>query len=1112
MNRTFNPALYFYWVLLVNVPLHAQLVNDPLVNTYKLGESSEFYISYTDAAKTHTNHNVIAIDSALNSFTQQNAGQSEYIDKRRFASATGDFDADGRDDIVNVRDSSGGILITIPLINKNLTVSGQTEYYDTTHKYADYKRLRVCTGNFDNDIQDEIAVCYGPDSEKHLVISLFEIDASMNIRLLGSNNLIAYLDPNFDIASGDFDANWKDELAVVRNDALPYQKDPDVLPPIYTSTYDLYFLEYDTTSKKLELTYMKQNINFDNQDPSLSDPGDDIQVNEMRIACGDINADLKDEVVVGWSFVHNYEELPMHYIYLVFLNRFWFSESGNLMSSENSIVSWDDFVPVPFHPWPDDRRVALTLKCEQLDNTGGDEILINSAQTVYIYDEIGEERELVELGHAGGKLNVKGNECFALSDLNPDTLNQDFRKEIITLKANTTHFNQIFTLLPSTTNMLVYSIDNIVNNSITFHEPITPLLFDDTENISVSAFVAGDFDMKCARIFYIGAPDVVESEIQQPIVILNSPPVHFDILGGKVHDLNNAYNRNGNPPFYASYYNGKGSENTTSVDVGEYYGFSEELTKYDIAAGNGYEDAVSSAMENGGSYFRAFEQNAEMQESRNVYTEDYVLYTSLLYKYYKYPVYNAELIKVGYIGVLSPQSKVTSNWTSGNSWEHPAYSPDHETGNILSYKSYMNEDDFYSGMSDFVSSEFSQVPISNTSDGDFGFTGEDIFSTGENYAYKAVVGMSELTKKGFEGSVKADIGLKSDFFSFGESVSTDIKTGTTNDISTFFSKSSLFTHNTMLKNTFKLEGILGNLDLDYDNSARYYVTPYIYRSQCGAIVLDYKVRLDPDNMSWWEDNYKDSCDLAFILPWKYATQQGDPYIKPSKKQKTNEIHFYPPIISPGDTVCITTRVHNYSLMPFKDILKVDYYLGDPQDGVKLKDIYGTTGTSLKTHMDYQSNVDSTDFEEILTFIWKVPNTVTCSPRIYAVIDPQNEVKEIHKNNNVGWNKLYIYGCDECEYEEPVAVNDILYVSPVFKAFPNPFNSYTSIHFSLPCPESVRLEICDLAGKRIDILADKLFPLGDHVVQFDAGKLRAGVYICKISAGNYNKSLKLVLIK
>lgn len=79
-------------------------------------------------------------------------------------------------------------------------------------------------------------------------------------------------------------------------------------------------------------------------------------------------------------------------------------------------------------------------------------------------------------------------------------------------------------------------------------------------------------------------------------------------------------------------------------------------------------------------------------------------------------------------------------------------------------------------------------------------------------------------------------------------------------------------------------------------------------------------------------------------------------------------------------------------------------------------------------------------------------------------------------------------------------------------FPNPFNPTTTIRYSLPQNSDVRLEVFNVLGQRVAILADQQQTAGWHTVSFDGSRLASGVYLYRLSAGGQVTSKSLTLIK
>jgi len=88
---------------------------------------------------------------------------------------------------------------------------------------------------------------------------------------------------------------------------------------------------------------------------------------------------------------------------------------------------------------------------------------------------------------------------------------------------------------------------------------------------------------------------------------------------------------------------------------------------------------------------------------------------------------------------------------------------------------------------------------------------------------------------------------------------------------------------------------------------------------------------------------------------------------------------------------------------------------------------------------------------------------------------------------------------------------------LFQNAPNPFNPKTTIAFSLAEPNDVRLEIYDVAGRRVTTLVDERLSAGEHRVEWNGvgatgDRVASGVYFYKLTAGRENVSRKMVLLK
>lgn len=79
-------------------------------------------------------------------------------------------------------------------------------------------------------------------------------------------------------------------------------------------------------------------------------------------------------------------------------------------------------------------------------------------------------------------------------------------------------------------------------------------------------------------------------------------------------------------------------------------------------------------------------------------------------------------------------------------------------------------------------------------------------------------------------------------------------------------------------------------------------------------------------------------------------------------------------------------------------------------------------------------------------------------------------------------------------------------------YPNPFNPSTEIQFSLPQAEQVNLSVYTITGALVTQLVNEFMSAGQHSVAFNAIDLASGIYVYRISAGNFVYSRKMLLLK
>ena len=104
----------------------------------------------------------------------------------------------------------------------------------------------------------------------------------------------------------------------------------------------------------------------------------------------------------------------------------------------------------------------------------------------------------------------------------------------------------------------------------------------------------------------------------------------------------------------------------------------------------------------------------------------------------------------------------------------------------------------------------------------------------------------------------------------------------------------------------------------------------------------------------------------------------------------------------------------------------------------------------------------------------------------------------------------------CEKMDPIGINNqnsILTRNYIlFQNYPNPFNPTTTIKFSIPENAFVKLVIYDALGKEVATLVNEQLNTGTFEFNWKASNFPSGVYYYKLTAGDFNRINKMVLLK
>jgi hypothetical protein len=467
--------------------------------------------------------------------------------------------------------------------------------------------------------------------------------------------------------------------------------------------------------------------------------------------------------------------------------------------------------------------------------------------------------------------------------------------------------------------------------------------------------------------------------------------------------------------------------------------------------------------------------------------EDYIYAIVSNYNLWEYPVYAEENL-IGHLLVVDPNSlSVQHSWFPSKDWSANSYVPNHEVGNILSYQQFSNLQD-NPALDELLR-------VSET----FALGATSSYQYYLDYLYFQSTGSTKSKSLNTSYALSGDLNFLS--LGGGEEYASD----------------DITTHTTTVESDLYISAELGSVNMGLGEVA-YDVTAYTYWAKNGALVLDYAVSPDLSEPggtpTWWQSNYNKQ-DPAFILPWRYDDPwKGLTLQDPAKKFQTKEITFYPADAERGDTVLIVARVRNFGLVNTDGPVSVSFYHGEPDSGGTL--LVGTDGSSKVATAGL---IPARDWATV-QFSWRVPPGIQQYPRIYAKINPDTVIDEIHTNNNKGFAVFPLSSL-------PFGVSDeqgwqgLLKEFSLSQNYPNPFNPITTIAFDLPKSSKVTLKVFNILGEEVATLVSDRLTAGSYSYEWSrpAG-IASGVYLYRLQAGDpsqsagqsYVETRKMVLIR
>jgi hypothetical protein len=151
-------------------------------------------------------------------------------------------------------------------------------------------------------------------------------------------------------------------------------------------------------------------------------------------------------------------------------------------------------------------------------------------------------------------------------------------------------------------------------------------------------------------------------------------------------------------------------------------------------------------------------------------------------------------------------------------------------------------------------------------------------------------------------------------------------------------------------------------------------------------------------------------------------------------------------------------------------------------------------------------------EKIPLYEWKMDGTASLI-QLSSLIRTPLRTPYLVRDYNGQTEDAYHLVNEPFTYPNEVRTDQITKPSFVLhQNYPNPFNPSTSVQFSIPAEGNVRIEICNVTGETVDVLADKQYSAGSHLVVWQAKNKANGVYFCRMLYNGSAKVKSMLLLK
>jgi len=971
---------------------------------------------------------------------------------RRIASCSGDFNGNKMDEYVTGTEGPGnqiilrtyraqvqGALMAVNAVGSGPNVSQLT----VGENNAGF--MRLASGNFDNNPDDEVVLMFRDHSLNVLKIIIYDFDAGLNMFQVGTiadeTMTLAGGFEMFDLQVVDLDYDGTAEIVIAGSQVVNSSRQP------FVKVYDVVMSGASATLIPREKTYVPTNW-ASNTTVTIA------------LTTGDFTGDYIEEIALAYGRVvpNNNGNTPDTFMRLFRVGDDIVNTPGEPDWLEKTILLDAVFEQV----MSINELMHLDLDAGDVDGDGRAEIVLGTSGQIQLI-RVTNNYTFQAFSPFGGSYS-NDPDVYCTQFITVADMNNDGRAEVMNVRnwINMDQQQQHFSI-----NVFLWNTQTLQWQTLATNNFVMPAYYSGTSSSRRFAVTIGDYDGD--NLIFGEFNHYVYTDVVQPIIVLNAPPTHSDVLGDELKDINDIW-----PGLNCSSYTAIYSEeNTQSFTVQTTISNAWSVSASVSAEFDGLVASASASI--GASYGENFSNSSSTTQTTTEVTTtttcfDDAIYASIVtYDIYEYPLYVGDELICHVVSIHPRMNDIQFEWFSSKSDIGQYFVTQHEPGHLLSYRPF--------GASQF---NLPQGSLFSASQNNINLT------PGINSAWmvtmeNGIEQTAELTRSiGLEAS--ASVGAF----------------GVTAEVTGSYDWTTVSTHTSTVGQAISVGIDVGDFPVG-SNSAAYSIRPYIFWGPGNEVVLDYAVQA---NSSFYQTNYSIQ-DPAWNMPWRIDEARGYDMPILTKTRQSKSLWFNNNFSQPGDTLMVNARVFNYSLVATEGPVKVKFYFGNPlTDGVEVENLVGETMITTPGPIPAQQFVD-------LQFEIKLPEDFPHDGRIYARIDPDNEMTEVHEGNNLCWRWLgpfFPIVADDHE-DATVGMEEKLIVKNAFILYPNPARDQViMVCDDTMVNEWITIDIRDLGGRLVTSQ-----PLrADRVNTLPVSGLSGGMYLVSVRGGGQHFSQRLVV--